>query len=115
VYFVWFQSASQHGFNMAPAAVAVHYAQYTVHLHHVDYYCMSPSLPLLLLLPGAKEFVPWDQVGTRVPELLEQIQVGLMPSCYNTSKTLISGMRSQKYSCLLVPKRWLCTNPACTL
>jgi hypothetical protein len=34
------------------------------------------SLSLLLLLPGAKEFVPWDQVGTRVPELLEQIQVG---------------------------------------
>jgi hypothetical protein len=32
-------------------------------------------LALLLLLPGAKEFVPWDQVGTRVPELLEQIQV----------------------------------------
>jgi hypothetical protein len=38
---------------------------------------LSRSL-LLLLLPGAKEFVPWDQVGTRVPELLEQIQVGAL-------------------------------------
>jgi hypothetical protein len=40
---------------------------------------LSLPLLLLLLLPGAKEFVPWDQVGTRVPELLEQIQVGALP------------------------------------
>lgn len=33
---------------------------------------------MLLLLPGAKEFVPWEQVATRLPELLEEIQVILM-------------------------------------
>ncbi|WIA22172.1 hypothetical protein OEZ86_008613 [Tetradesmus obliquus] len=27
---------------------------------------------------GAKEFVPWDQVATRVPELLEQIQADML-------------------------------------
>lgn len=38
---------------------------------------------------GAKEFVPWDQVPTRVPQLLDQIQVRqaagwLLPARHDT-------------------------------